>query len=141
MPDIANKFIAVAITQDEARVWTTGLEKGTPPEKIKAPHDNTRHHHVRMAQHNGGHDVDPEETRYFAALCGAIAPASEILLIGHGNGKANAMVRFVQYLERKHPDVAHKVVDAIDSNLQALTEDQILAQARNWFDNHHRTGL
>jgi hypothetical protein len=39
-------------------------------------------------------------------------------------------------LERKEPDLAAKVVDAIDTNLIAMTEPEILAMAREWFDSH-----
>lgn len=139
MPEVSNKFILIAMTQEEARVWATGLEKGTHPEKISALSDKARHHHVRQAQHHKGHSGDPEEKNYFEAISNAVSSASEILLIGHGSGKANSMVKFVQFLERKHPNVAHKVVGAIDSNLQAMSEAEILAEARKWFDNHHHT--
>jgi hypothetical protein len=68
----------------------------------------------------------------------AIAGASEILIIGHGTGKANAMLSFIQYLERKHPGTAQKVVAALDENLEALSETQILSLARDWFSSHPR---
>jgi hypothetical protein len=42
----------------------------------------------------------------------------------------------VQYWERKHPDVAHRVVGAIDSDLESLTRDQVLALARDWFEQN-----
>jgi hypothetical protein len=46
------------------------------------------------------------------------------------------MVHFVQYLERKHPELARKVVDAIDTKFEAMTEPEILAVARDWFEAH-----
>jgi hypothetical protein len=57
----------------------------------------------------------------------------------HGHGKASAMVHFVQYLKRKNPDVAKKVVDTIETNLIAMTEPEILATAREWFEGHLHT--
>ena len=44
------------------------------------------------------------------------------------------MVKFVQHLERHHKDVAHKIVGALDINVPAMTEGEILAAARHWFD-------
>ena len=44
------------------------------------------------------------------------------------------MLHFIQYLERKEPDLAAKIVDAIDTNLIAMTEPEILAMAREWFE-------
>ena len=135
-----NKFVVVAITADDARIWSTGLEKGTHPERIYAPDERGSHHHIRQAQHKGGHGSDPAEHGYFDVLARELAQASEILLIGHGVGKANAMLRFTQYMERHNPDVAKKVIGAVDADLNALSENQILAKARDWFDWYHFQG-
>jgi hypothetical protein len=140
LPSIRNKFVVVAITQDEARVWNTGLEKGAHPERIYAPDEKGTHHHIRQAQHKGGHGSDPAERGFFDLLAREIVQAAEILLIGHGAGKANAMLRFTQYMERHNPDVAKKVIGAVDADLNALSENQILAKARDWFDWYHREG-
>ena len=137
---ISHKFVVVAITQDEARIWATGLEKGTHPELIYAPDEKGIHHHVRQAQHRGGHGNDPAERGFFDVLAKELTQASEILLLGHGVGKANAMLRFTQYMERHNPGVAKKVIGAIDADLNALTENQILAKARDWFDWYHHEG-
>jgi hypothetical protein len=64
------------------------------------------------------------------------APVSAIVLIGHGKGKANEMLRLTQYWERKHPDVARKVVGAIASDLEVLSPDQILSLVRGWFEEY-----
>lgn len=141
MSDIQNKFVVIALTQNEARLWATGLEKGTHPEKIYAPADKGSHHHVRQAQHHGGHSGDPSEKGFFDVIASHVNQASEILLVGHGDGKANAMVRFVQYMERHHSAVAKKIVGAIDADLNAMSENQILSTSRNWFDHFHRYGI
>ena len=67
--------------------------------------------------------------------------SSEILLIGHGEGKANAMLRFVQFVERNNPAVAKKIIGAVDTNLNALTENELLSIARNWFESYHKRGI
>lgn len=138
MSDIKNKFVMIAITQDEARIWAAGLDKNSIPEKIYAPADKGSHHHVRQTQHQGGHSGDPKELGYFDVIAENVKDAAEILLIGHGEGKANAMLRFTQFIERNNPQVAKKIIGAADTNLNALTENEILAIARNWFDTYHR---
>jgi hypothetical protein len=138
MSDINNKFIVVALSQDEARIWATGLEKGARPETVYAPSDANSHHHVRQMQHRGGHSSDPAEKGFFDVLGKEISEAREILLLGHGEGKANAMLRFVQYMERHNPIVAKRIVGAIDADLNAMTENQILSRSRDWFDWYHR---
>lgn len=133
MSDISNKFVVVTLTKDEARIWTTGIEKRAIPEKISAPAIADDHHFKNGPKTHDDIHEDPATLAYFESLTKVIAPASSILLIGHGTGKASALVHFVQFLERKHPEVAKKVADALDENLNALTEPQILALARAWF--------
>ena len=131
----------VAITRDEARVWNAGMEKGAVPQRLHAPSDIGQHHHVRQAQHNRGHDTDHDNQRFYESIARAVEGANEILIVGHGKGKADHILRFTQFLERKHPAIAAKVVGAMDSNLNAMTEAQILATAREWFDHFHTWGF
>jgi hypothetical protein len=42
----------------------------------------------------------------------------------------------VQYWERKHPDLARRVVGAVASDLEALTQNQVLAIVREWYDDY-----
>ena len=131
----------VAITRDEARVWNAGMEKGTAPQRLHPPSDLGQHHHVRQAQHHRGHDTDHDNLRFYESIAQALADANEILIIGHGTGKADHIVRFTQFLERKHPATAARVKGAMDSSLYAMTEAQILSAAREWFDHFHTWGF
>jgi hypothetical protein len=45
------------------------------------------------------------------------------------------MLQFVQHLERHHSPVAQKVVGQMEVNVPAMTEPQILAAAREWFEH------
>ena len=135
MPDISDKFVVVTITQQEARVWATGVAKGSKPERIFAP-AGLNHHRFRDDPKMHGRGDGPGVPAYFEEVVAAIGKASEILLIGHGNGKARGMVHFEMYLQRKHPDLAKRVVDTLDTNLMGMTEPEILKMARDWFDAH-----
>lgn len=137
MSDSVNGLVAVAIMRNEAYVWATGVDPGTKPESIHAPSDMIRHHHVREAQHHHGHDVDHDNKAFYDSIAAAIGPATAIVLIGHGKGKANEMLRLTQYWERKHAAIAHKVVGAIDSDLESLSKDQVLALVRDWYEQYH----
>jgi hypothetical protein len=137
MSESEGGLVAVAITRDEARVWATGVERGTRPENVHAPSEKQRHRHVREAQHHHMHDNDHANPAFYESITEAVGPASAIVLIGHGKGKANEMLRLTQYWERKHPDIAQKVVGAIDSDLEALSPDQILSLVRDWFEEYH----
>lgn len=135
MPEITNKLVIITITKDEARVWATGMERGKKPTKIFPPAALNAHHFRDDPKHHGRGD-GPGVPRYYEEIITAVGGASEILLIGHGHGKASAMLHFMQYLERNHTDLAEIVVDAIDTNLIAMTEPEILAMARGWFQAH-----
>jgi hypothetical protein len=130
-------FVVLTVTKHETRVWATGTARGTIPTKIFAPPDHNSHHFRTDSKQEGRGD-GPGVPRYYREIIQAIKGASEILIIGHGNGKASSMLHFIQYLERKEPDLAAKVVDAIDTNLIAMTEPEILALSREWFDSHLR---
>lgn len=132
---MTNKFIVVAITRDEARVWRSGLEPKTHPELIHPPEDRILHH-VRTAEFRGGHYSDLPSPEYYESISQAMKGAERILLVGHGKGKASAALRLTQYLERKHPDQAMQVVDSLDTDLLNLSEGEILALARNWVAAH-----
>jgi len=132
--DYTNRVVVAVIERDETRIWVTNAEKGTKPEVVHQPTTSNNHRHVRQAQHHGGKDSYKSESVYYESIANALAPAGEILLVGHGNGKGNWMIKFVQHLERHHKDVAQKIVGALDINVPAMTENELLAAARDWFD-------
>jgi hypothetical protein len=88
-----------------------------------------------MSHAHGSHD-----DVYYDSIAEAVSGAKEVLVVGHGKGKASHMLRLVQYWERKHPTIARKVVGSIDSDLPSMTENQILAVSREWFDHYHEFG-
>ena len=132
--DLNNKLVVAVVTRQETRIWATDADRGQKPEVVNKAAG--RHQHVREAQHHGGHDSSKFDKEYYEAIADELASAAEILLIGHGVGKGNSMIALVQYLERHHSDIAHKVVGAIDENIVAMTEPELLAAARQWYDNH-----
>lgn len=132
--DLTGKLAVAVVTRQETRIWATDAGRGEKPETIHPAAG--RHQHVREAQHHGGHDSSKFERAYYEEIAAALAPADEVLLIGHGQGKGNSMVALIQHLERHHSDVARKIVGSVDENIVAMTEPEILAVARNWFDNH-----
>jgi arginine repressor len=135
MSDIFEKLVVLTVTRDETRVWATGIARGAIPVKVYAPPARNSHHFRDDPKHHGRGD-GPGVPRYYEEIIAAIRGASQILLIGHGHGKASSMMHFVQYLERKHPDIAALVADALDTNLIAMTEPEILAMARSWCEEH-----
>ncbi|MEI6109423.1 MAG: hypothetical protein WCQ11_05075 [Actinomycetes bacterium] len=130
--DLTNRLVVAVVERYETKVWPTNAEKGAKPELI---HPLTpRNIHVREAQHHTGHDSDKADKSYFEEISKTLEPAGEILLVGHGTGKSNAVLKLIQYLERYHANVAHKIVGSLDVNVPAMTDGELLAAARHWFD-------
>lgn len=135
-----NRFVVVTLTGDLARIWRQGLEKGMKPENLSAPDANGLHRHVRQMQHHGGHSQDPAEQGFFDILASKLKGKFEVLIMGHGVGKSNAMHRFTDYLEKHDPLLAKQIIGTVEADLNALSDDQVLAKAREWFDWYHRQG-
>ena len=131
--DLAGKTVVAVVERDQTRIWVTDATKGAIPEAIFLPEARGRHHHVREAQHHGGHDTDQYSSQYYEQIAEALTDVGDVLLLGHGKGKANSMLMLVQYLERHHPEIAQKIVGAQDVNMDALSEPQLLEIARRWF--------
>ncbi|MEI6404710.1 MAG: hypothetical protein WCO64_02930 [Actinomycetes bacterium] len=132
--DLNGKFVIAVITRDETRIWSTDAKRGDIPTTIALP--PVDHHHVREAQHHGGHESTKNDRPYHEAIAQALRPAGEILLIGHGKGKGNSMLQFVQFLESHHHDIAAHVVGTVEEDIVAMTEPEILAAARKWIATH-----
>lgn len=137
----SDKRVLVAITSKEARIWTDGLEKGAEPVIVESPAEKDSVGHLRQTQHQSGHAEDPVDWGYFDFIADEVRDASEILIIGHGDGSGSAAQRFEKFVEEHDQEVAKKIVGNLDENLMAMSENLILAIGREWFDNFHRHGL
>jgi hypothetical protein len=131
--NLDHRVAIAAVTRGITKVWAVNDPAGTRPQIIQPEAADQRHNHYRQVQRNDHTDTDRFDRDYFEEICALLAPASEILLVGHGKGKANAMLKLVQYLERYHPATAEKVVGAIDTHLESLTDSEVLDFAKDWF--------
>ncbi|MFM9133048.1 MAG: hypothetical protein ACKORY_10150 [Actinomycetota bacterium] len=102
---------------------------------MEVPHHH-RNVHVRTAQEHHMHHRRIDDPVSHDNVLAGLPLTGDILLIGHGRGKANAVLSFVQHAERTRPDVAARVVGAVDNDLTSMTEGQILAAARLWLSHH-----
>lgn len=130
-------FVVAVVTQEETRMWFEGIDRGAEHRTVKERNPFDRHNHIRMAQHNRGHDIDEFMPDYLEAISKALEPAREVLLITHGKGKGSAVPALTDYFEKKHPLIAKKVVDVLDVDITRMTEPQLLALAREWWDKKY----
>ena len=130
---VESRLAVAAVTRGTCRIWAVTDPSGTAPEVVEiAPDDQHRNHYKQVSQ-NALHGTERFDRDYFEEIVEILAAAKEILLLGHGTGKANEMVKLVQYLERYHPAAAAKVVGAEDTHLESLTDNEVLDLAKRWF--------
>lgn len=131
------KLAVIAIYRDEAKIWRHGIAPQDLPELVHAPVE-VDHRHMRTGQFHHGHDTNHLYPEYFEEIYQMIREFDVLLLIGHGEGKASALANFLDYLNRKHPDVYRKVIDSVNLNLVALSDHEITMNARQWFEKNYR---
>lgn len=131
--NITQRVAVAAITRGSCRIWAVNDPAGSLPELILRAPDDQHRNHFKQVNQNAHHGTERFDRAYFEEITAYLFPAKEVLLIGHGTGKANEMLKFVQYLERYHPILARKVVGAEDTDLEALSDSQILDLAKRWF--------
>ncbi len=84
------------------------------------------HHHLihRKEAHYRGERV-PEETSFYEEVATDLAPAEEIILIGHATGTSSAVDFLAAYLKTHHPAIFQRVIATETADLSALTEPEI----------------
>ena len=138
MQPIPHTFVVVALDGRRARVWAHGVEPGTAPVVVTAQDHRDKHRHVRGRQTNEGQVNPTDEADYFDRITTFISEAGEILLVGHGHGTSDATRAFRMFLDHRHRGLSTRVAGSIEVDLKALTDAQLLATARLWFDTHER---
>ncbi|MGD0464672.1 MAG: hypothetical protein ABSB74_19480 [Tepidisphaeraceae bacterium] len=124
--------LLVVIDHREARIYSTEL-RGSVPQRI-VPYDPFgfgRDLHYNQDDSNG--QRKPEQKSFYEAVAKTLHGAQQILMFGAGTGASSAMEHLVAELKRHHPDIAQRIVGSIVVDEHHLTEDELLAKARELF--------
>jgi hypothetical protein len=128
-----NRFVVAAVDFHRTRVYPIISGGDGRPEKVL---DVDPQGHAREIAHKAGNPDGTYENgnpEYWREITDALRPAAQILLLGHGNGKANASHQWVAYVEKHDHDVAAKVVADVRADIDNLTTGDVLARARHYF--------
>jgi hypothetical protein len=121
--------LLVVIDHRLARVYKTEF-RGSVPERI-VPYDDAgagRHLHHVEGDASGQRKAEPKA--FYAAVARTMERAEQILLFGSGTGASSAMDQLLGELDRHHKQVRQRVIGSVVVDEQHLTEDQLLAKAR-----------
>ena len=130
---IRGKNVVAAIDFHRTRLYPTDASPGNRPERVV---DTDPEGHSREIAHKAGNPDGTYEagnSDYWREITEALAPAGAILLLGHGNGKANASHQWVAYAEKHAADVAAKVIADVRADIDSLTDEHVLALGRHYF--------
>jgi hypothetical protein len=128
----AGTHLLVVIDHRQARIFRTEMH-GATPKRIEPydPFGFGRDLHYNQDDSNG--QRKPELKSFYEAVARTLRGAEKILLFGTGTGASSAMEHLLADLKKNHHDIAAKVVGSIAVDEHHLTDDQLLAKAREFF--------
>ena len=130
---LRDRFVVAAVDFHRTRVYPIVQGDDGLPDKVL---DVDPEGHSREIAHKAGNPGGTYENgnpEYWREITDALRPADQILLLGHGNGKANASHQWVAYVEKHDRNVAAKVVADVRADIDNLTAGDVLARARHYF--------
>ena len=129
--------LLVVIDHHEARVYRTEVREAVPERIVPYdPYGYGRHLHSAHEWTDG--KSRPEQTSFYEAIANTLRGAQQVLLFGSGTGKSSAMEHLCKSLKEHHPDVAKKIIGAVTVDAHHMTEHQVLAQARDFYDKFNQ---
>jgi len=131
-PEAAGTHLLVVIDHREARIFSTEMQ-GTVPTRI-TPYDPFGFgRSLRYNQDDSDGQRKPELKSFYEAVAKTLRGAQKILVLGTGTGESSAMNELLKDLKKHHQDLAERVIGSEVVDEHHLTEDQLLALARDRF--------
>ncbi len=125
-------IVVIAMTRDHAEVWSLDERQRAPLAVLVRHDEHGDHRHVRTGQFAHGHASEEGFGGFYADIATVIEGASEIMIAGHGKGRANAMESFAEFLKERRPDTYAKVSELRYVDLPHTTGRELAALARGW---------
>ncbi len=128
-PAAEGAHLLVVIDHRLARIYKAELH-GSVPQRV-IPYDRSgfgRHLHYVQDDSNG--QRVPEVKSFYEAIAKTLEGAEKILLFGSGTGASSAMEQLLAELKQHHKELAVRVVGSVVVDEHHLTEDELLAKAR-----------
>jgi len=126
--------LLVVIDHREARVYRAELH-GSVPRRVMPYDPGGFGRHLHNVEDGGDGQRRPERKSFYQSVAATLRDAQQVLLFGSGTGASSAMDQLLAALRRDHPDIARRVVGSVVVDAQHLSEDQLLARARDFYTN------
>lgn len=129
--------LLVVLDHHEAKVYRTETHGAVPQRLVPYdPHGHGRHLHSAQEWTDGKRL--PERKSFYEAIAKTLQGAEQVLLFGSGTGRSSAMEQLLADLKSHHADVAKKIIGSVVVDAHHTTEDQLLAKAREFYDEYNR---
>jgi hypothetical protein len=130
------KYVVAAIDFHRTRIYpisSAGADAGSGPEQVLDVDPQGHSHEIAHKAGNPGGTYEAGNPDYWREITDALKPAGAIVLLGHGNGKANASHQWVAYVEKHDKDVAAKIVADVRADIDDLSAADVLRLGRHYF--------
>ncbi len=117
------------IDHHEARIFRSEIHGGLPRKILPVEYFR----HTRDSRDVSRGKEKPDATGFFQLVAGALRPAVQILVFGTGTGTSNEMNQFTTWLNKHHPEQARRIIGSMVVDEHHLTDDQLLAKAREFY--------
>lgn len=124
--------VLLVIDHHEAKIFHLEVRGGVP-ERLHPPQPSGHFRHAPDSRDFSRGQEKPDPNTFFAPLARALAGPAQILVFGSGTGAGSEMAQFLVWIEIHHPDVARRIIGAETVDQSHLTEDQLLAKARECY--------
>jgi hypothetical protein len=124
--------LLVVIDHRMARIYKAELHGSVPQRVIPFDlHGSGRHLH-NVEDHADG-QRKPEMKSFYEAIARTLRGGDKILVFGSGTGASSAMEHLLAELREHHADIFKRVVGSVVVDEPHLTENQLLAKARDFY--------
>lgn len=122
----------LVIDHHEARVFRTEVH-GAVPQKL-LPHEPDRYfRHAHNSKDFSRGQEKPEPNSYFEPVAESLGSHGEVLVFGSGSGSGSEMEQFIAWVAIHRPQISGRIIGSVVVDAHHLTEDQLLAKAREFY--------
>jgi hypothetical protein len=124
--------LLVVIDHREARIYRTEWH-GSAPQRITPYNPGGFGRHLHHVEDDATGQRKPERKSFYEAVAKTLQDAEQILIFGSGTGASSAMEELLAELKHNHGDVAKRIVGSVVLDETHLSENQLLAKARDFY--------
>lgn len=124
----------VVIDHHEARIFRSEMH-GAVPQLILPHKPEDYFRHAQNSKDSSRGQEKPNPNTFFEPVAKALMDSSHILIFGTGTGMSSEMDQFIAWLKIHHAELSKRIIGSLVVDEHHLTEDQLLAKAREFYTN------